>query len=368
MRIFEVCADSGIPFDGTKGASVHVRALADALQRWGQDLHVFMANPGESHADRSVDVRPLEPGSLDEAAARLGPPDLVYERYALGHESGLEFARRVGSPFMLEVNSPLVLEASRHRPRKLGARDAEIERRLFRQADVVSAVSEPLRSYVAGIRGTDRGTLVVRNGCDAATIGPPASLDGGPPHTLVFLGHPKPWHGAHELPPMLAELVRRRHDVRLLLIGGGPGADLVLDRGVQNGVADRIDVTGPVPSEKVPRLLREGTVAVAPYPPDPFFYFCPLKVMEFMAAGLPVVTTAQGDLPDILGDAGILVPPGDLWAMVDGLERLLADEALRRRLARQARERVLSRFTWDAAVEAVMEAVSKTNEVRQWVA
>jgi hypothetical protein len=158
MRIFQVCADPGIPFDGTKGASVHLRALADALQRRGHEVHVFAENPRVSRrVGRGIDVRTLEPGSLEDAASRLGRPDFVYERYALGHESGLQFARRVRSPFVLEVNAPLVLEASRHRPHKLRASDGELERRLFRQADVAATVSEPLRRYVAGIRGTDRG-------------------------------------------------------------------------------------------------------------------------------------------------------------------------------------------------------------------
>ena len=368
MRIFQVCADSGIPFDGTKGASVHLRALADALQRRGHEVHVFAANPRVSRREgRGIDVRALEPGSLEDAASRLGQPDFVYERYALGHESGLEFARRIGSPFVLEVNAPLVIEASRHRPHKLRATDGELERRLFRQADVAATVSEPLRRYVAGVRGTDRGTVVVRNGCDPAQVGPPAGLTSRKPETLVFLGHPKPWHGAERLPRILAELVARGRDVKLLLIGGGSRTQRVVQRARNLGVSDRVEVTGPLSTEDTARRLREGTVAVAPYPPDPFFYFCPLKVMECMAAGLPVVTTAQGDLQEILGDTGVAVAPSDLHAMTDAVEHLLQNEPLRRALGTRARQRALSTFKWSDAVDRLIRAITEIT-VRQRVA
>jgi glycosyltransferase involved in cell wall biosynthesis len=368
MRIFQVCGDPGIPFDGTKGASVHLRALADALQRRGHEVHVFASNPRVSRReDRGIDVRALERGSLEDAASRLGRPDFVYERYALGHDSGLQFARRVRSPFVLEVNAPLVLEASRHRPHKLRASDGDLERRMFRQADVAAAVSEPLRRYVAGIRGTDRGTVVVRNGCDPAQVGPPAGLTSKKPETLVFLGHPKPWHGAEGLPRILAELVTRGCDVKLLLIGGGPRSQRVLQRARNWGVSDRVEVTGPLSTEDAARRLREGMVAVAPYPPDPFFYFCPLKVMECMAAGLPVVTTAQGDLREILGDAGVAVAPGDLHAMTDAIEHLLQNEPLRRALGTRARERALSTFTWSDAADRLIRAVNDIT-MRQRVA
>ena len=134
------------------------------------------------------------------------------------------------------------------------------------------------------------------------------------------------------------------------------------------GVADRIEVTGPVSTEDAARRLRAGTVALAPYPPDPFFYFCPLKVMECMAAGLPVVTTAQGDLPEILGDAGVLVAPGDRHAITDAVERVLEDEPLRWALGTRARERAVSSFTWDDAADRMVRAVTEIRDLRQRVA
>jgi glycosyltransferase involved in cell wall biosynthesis len=370
MRIFQVCADPGVPFDGTKGASVHLRALSDAFRHQGHELRMFVANRGipPPTGGGSFSVHRLEKDSLKLATDRWGRPDFVYERYALGHADGLLSARRLAVPFALEVNAPLVDEASRYRPAVVREGDEEIERMLFRHADVVAAVSEPLRQYVAGIRGTSRGTLVVRNCCDPATFVSDASLGGDGSQTLVFLGHPKPWHGAEQLPRLLVELVRRGRDPRLLLIGGGAWAKRVVIRAEREGVAGRIEVTGSLPHEDAVRRLGEGTVAVAPYPPHPFFYFSPLKLVECMAAGLPIVTTSQGDIPEIVGDAAALVPPGDLMAMADAVERLLDHEPLRMELGAAARERAMSQFAWDRAASQIVAAVNETSAGREWAA
>ncbi|HEX2069539.1 MAG TPA: glycosyltransferase family 4 protein, partial [Actinomycetota bacterium] len=237
-----------------------------------------------------------------------------------------------------------------------------------RSADVVVAVSEPLRKYVADLRGTDRGTIVVRNGCDPQAFPTPAPLRAGGPQRLVFLGHPKPWHGADELPQLVTDLRRRGWDVELLVIGGGPGADPVVRKAQTLGVEDHLELTGPLSADRAASRLLEGAVAVAPFPPEPFFYFCPLKVIECMAAGLPVVTTAQGDLPDVVADAGVLVQPGDHQALVAAVEALLRNQPLRRGLGARGRERAFSRFTWDRAADAVIRAATEIVGTRRRVA
>ena len=354
-----MCADRGIPLEGTKGASVHMRSLAAALVGAGHEVVGFAAARPASGPPYPAPVHVLESArTIADVASSLGTPDVVYERYSLGHAGGLLAARWLGRPFVLEVNAPLVLEAGHHRPGSVGPGDADVERWLYRGADLVVAVSEPLRRHVAEVRGTDEGTTVVPNARDPALYPSPAALDGAAGATLVFLGHPKPWHGAQHLPHLVALLRGRGVDVRLLVVGGGKGADAVVAAAGAGAVAPWVEVTGPLAPGAAAARLVEGTVAVAPYPPDSFFYFCPLKVVECMAAGLPVVTTAQGDLPIIVGDAGVLVPPGDVEAMARAVEDLVVDEGHRRRLGGAARARALACFTWEAAADRLVQAVA----------
>lgn len=350
-----MCGDPGIPPDGTKGASVHLRALAGALRRAGHDVVSFTAARARGSEPVAGDWRPLGSAEDLHEAARAGEPDLVLERYSLGWEDGLAAARDLGCPHVLEINAPLVLEADLHRPATVRPAHRAAERRLWTETDLAVAVSEPLRRHVAEVRGTDRGTAVVWNGCHTDLYPEPASLDGPP--VVVFLGHPKPWHGADRLPALLAALRRRGHPARLLVVGGGPGADDLLAAAAALGLADAVEVTGPLPGEAVAHRLAEATVALAPYPRDPFFYFCPLKVIECMAAGLPVVSVAQGDLPAIVGPGGILVAPGDDDALADAAAALLADAGARHRLAAAGRQRALRRFGWESVAESLLELI-----------
>ena len=167
MKILHVCADPGISLDGSKGASVHLRSIASAFA----DQHqVVVVVRRRSDIDVPFVVDSLEDDApLAAVVDRHGAPDVIYERYSLGHVDGLELARRTGCPFILEVNSPLVAEANRHRPGTVSAGDLDTERRLFREADLVVAVSTPLRDHVASVRG-NRPLTVEHNGFDPASV------------------------------------------------------------------------------------------------------------------------------------------------------------------------------------------------------
>ncbi len=352
MKVYMVCADRGIAPDGTKGASVHLRSLATSLTRLGHGVTLFCIREASTDGRFPFRLKALDGDStLVAEAERDAPPDVIYERYSLGHLGGLETARSLGVPFVLEVNAPIVAEAELYRGHRTTLDDVHAEEFLFEQADVVTVVSEPLKAYVERIRG-DAPVVVVPNGCDADLAPEPAPLN---TEVVGFLGHPKPWHGADRLPRLIDQLVKRGRDARLLIIGGGPGADEVLERAVSLGIHERIEVTGSVSREEAVQRLVETSVAVAPYPHMDFFYFCPIKLIEAMAAGVPVVTSAQGDLPFLVGDGGICVPPNDSAALADAVERLLEDHETREWFGSRGRRRALAEFTWDQAARRLVE-------------
>ncbi|MFQ5844805.1 MAG: glycosyltransferase, partial [Planctomycetota bacterium] len=81
----------------------------------------------------------------------------------------------------------------------------------------------------------------------------------------------------------------------------------------------------------------------------------PLKVIECMAAGLPVVRTRQGDLPEIVGNAGVPVEPGDPQALAVAVRTLLQSPRRRRRLGARARRRAGRHFTWSRTARRLLE-------------
>jgi glycosyltransferase involved in cell wall biosynthesis len=145
-------------------------------------------------------------------------------------------------------------------------------------------------------------------------------------------------------------LASRHENVRLLIVGDGPGATELRSELQVRGLLGVSVVTGAVDSAMVPALLTSMTVAVAPYSgSNAIFYFSPLKVFEYMAAGLPIVASRLGQLAGLLEDGvtALLCHPDDPQSLAEALERLYCDAPLRARLGRASR-RQAEQHSWDA--------------------
>ena len=349
MKIAYVCADPGIPLGGHKGASVHFRCLAMALARRGNELTLVCRNTqGDYTLPRGLRVEQL-PGAEDLHENWLSllfaeiRPDVILERYSLSSGPALAAAQSHRIPLVLEVNAPLVDEAAEYRGLKDVDRWRSRERQVVRAADRIIAVSTAIRSHVLKMAVEPRRVALIHNGVDLASF---AGTDGRAVRTrygleeatvIGFSGSLKPWHGVEALIGILASMPVQ---VSLLIVGDGPQRADLEGLAKSERLSDRVVFTGAVPHGRVPELLAAMDVAAAPYVPQANFYFSPLKVVEYLAAGLPVVATDQGDMRLLVGDAGILVPAGDSAALTRAISRLTADPELRRRLAVAARAQV----------------------------
>ena len=83
-----------------------------------------------------------------------------------------------------------------------------------------------------------------------------------------------------------------------------------------------------------------------------------IPALEGMTTGVPVVAADRGALPEVVGDAGILVDPSNIAALTDAMRRILDDESLRRRLSIAGRERS-GRFTWRSSAATLSEAYAR---------
>lgn len=144
-------------------------------------------------------------------------------------------------------------------------------------------------------------------------------------------------------------------DVAFVYCGDGPAFALFQARTAERGLR-RFHFLGR--REDVPRLLRSVTVAVVPSVWAEAFG---LTVVEAMAAGVPVVATAVGGIPEIVDDGmtGLLVPPGDAAALASAIVRLLGDPAGRAALAGRAGEMVTARFSIDQTVAGLAGVLAR---------
>ncbi len=368
MKLAYVCADRGISWLGHKGASVHLRSLAAALAARGNEVTVACRKlEGPNQPLAGVEVR-LMPASEDEHAAwtreflRESGTEAVLERYSLSSGAAAEAARAAGLPFVLEVNAPLVEEAARYR----GLADVQTwrarEQAVLASADAVIAVSGGVRDHVVAAGVPDARVYVVHNGVDVGAFqqaaGSAARQPGRVNHEVVvgFAGSLKPWHGVDLLLRAFTKVPGRP---RLLIAGDGPQRADLEALAASLDLTSRARFTGAVPHAEMPGVLATMDIGVAPYTTQDGFYFSPLKVAEYLAAGLPVVASDQGDLREIVGDAGLVVPPNDVAALAAALARLCRDPGLRHTLSAAARlrARALDWLQVAGRVEAIISSV-----------
>jgi glycosyltransferase involved in cell wall biosynthesis len=379
MRIAYITADPGVPVFGRKGCSIHVQEVLRAMAGRGAKIELFATNcagePPEGLGQ--VHLHPLPPAPKGDLAAREqkclqaneplrttlekeGPFDLVYERHSLWSFAAIEYARANAIPGLLEVNAPLIEEQAEHRGLVDRAGAERATERAFSAATALVAVSDEVAEYLNGLPAAQGKVNVVPNGVNPARFPPDLkpSLPAAPgTFTVGFAGSMKPWHGLGTLLEAFARLHAGNPNSRLLLVGDGAGREPLAADAASRGLARAVHFTGAVPPADVPGLLASMNVGVAPYPKMTNFYFSPLKVYEYMAAGRPVVASRVGQLEQLILPEvnGLLVPPGDVAALAAGLERIWREPKLGLRLGQAARAEVLRHHTWDGAVGRILQ-------------
>ena len=119
-------------------------------------------------------------------------------------------------------------------------------------------------------------------------------------------------------------------------------------------VKERVYFIGQLPHDQVPQYLAASDLLAATYKQSNFFYFSPLKIVEYMAMGKPIIATSLGQINELLADGGgILVEPGDSARLVKEFNRLIEDHNLLRTMGLIARTRVLTKYTWEQNAERV---------------
>lgn len=375
MHIAYVCADPGVPVFGTKGSSVHVQSVIAALLRRRARVVLFAARfdgaPPPELAGVVCHALPRSPKGAPEAREaallganadlavaleREGPFDLIYERYSLWSYAGMEHALAWSLPGLLEVNAPLIEEQARHRVLIDRAGAERAAWRAFAAASALLAVSDGVADYLRANPAAHGRVAVVPNGVDPRRFAPRLRQD-DEPYTIGFVGTLKPWHGLEVLLAAFALLRKRVPSARLLIVGDGPEREALERQAAALGLAASVTFTGAVAPAAIPDLLGQMDVATAPYPDAGRCYFSPLKLYEYMAAGLPVVASRVGQVATTVdhGRSGLLCPPGDAEALAAALVQLHADPALRARLGETARTVVIEHHTWDAVAARILE-------------
>jgi glycosyltransferase involved in cell wall biosynthesis len=354
MRIAYLCTDPGIALGGPKGASVHMGQIVSALARTGAEVLVLPTSisAGTESVPENVTVELLPSTAAErmlanwlEARLRLFGAQALCERFALHTAAGAAAAARLRIPHLVELNSPLPVEAARYRTLDRPREAHRLERTVLAGADLVLAVSGPLATY-ARARGARR-VETFPNAVDVQRFTVPSQ-----PSELrcVFLGALRPWHGIGTI--VEAWRLLGREAPPLLVVGDGSQRAALEALGAE--------VTGAVPHAQVPALLSTAAIGLAPYASDAPGYFSPLKLFEYLASGLAVVAGAIPGVSEVVGpEHAVLVPPGDPEALAAAVAELAGNQPKRARLGEAGRELVVERHTWDARAQRILDVLSE---------
>lgn len=349
------------------GQSVHLEELVGALRDAGHEVQIvgpkFYAGAELGAESRATAfLRRLLPGMLAELAELLYNlpawrrleraaaefrPDVIYERYNLYYLAGAWLARRHGILFYVEVNAPLADERSRYGGLRLSGLAHRTERFVWRAADRVFSVTGNLKQRIVTAGVPEARVSVIPNGVvperfPLRNVEPDAE-NCGKSIVLGFIGFVRAWH---HLESVIRGMAGLAPNISLVVAGDGPARHDLEGIAEALGCGGRVRFTGLVAREDVPKTLAEFDIALQPHA---LAYASPLKLFEYMAAGLAIVAPDQPNIREIVvsEETALLFDPERDGAMWQAIVRLVSDPALRLRLGRAAREAVLRReFTW----------------------
>nr|MBC7244583.1 glycosyltransferase family 4 protein [Chloroflexota bacterium] len=142
----------------------------------------------------------------------------------------------------------------------------------------------------------------------------------------------------------------------LILIGEGPLRALIQERAAAAGIADRVHCLGFVAYSEMPAYLKSLEVLVLPSRTMPFWMEQFGHVLaEAMLAGTPVIGSDSGAIPEVIGDAGLIFPEGDVGALRERLTWLIEHPEERKQLAEAGKRRALAHFTDEAIAKATLQ-------------
>lgn len=380
LRIAMIAA---CPFPWPRGTPIRIHRIAEAVAGRGHAVHVVTYHLGEDLADppfvvhRIRDVpgyRRTDPGPTFRKLFQLDPMlagllgrlhrEICFDLVHAHHYEGLLVASHAlrGTPIVYDAHTLLASELPTYRlglPRRwIRAVSPWLDGHLPRRADRTIAVSETIRHALIthGASAPER-VHVIPNGVEWQRFPlEPGTTQAG--RTIIFTGNLAHYQGVDLMLEAFRRLYARRADVRLMIVTDSPFTPF-------EALAQRLGVRAAVDLRRVtfaqqPALLAAATVAVNPRVQCDGI---PQKLLNYMAAGLPIVSFESSAGPLRHEVTGLRVPDGDTGAMADAMERLLTDHPLARALGDAARHQARREFSWDqvaARVEQVYrEAITE---------
>ena len=322
------------------------------LRDWTDALEVAMMWGGAFPEPLTFSVR-----ALRALRARPGDFDIVHDNQGLGY--GMLGVRRLGVPLVTSIHHPISVDrrldlAGRNWRERLSKSRwygfVRMQGRVARRAGPLLTVSSSSKDDICrDFRIKPEKVHIIPLGVDTRLFCPRPEQPRVPGRIVAVTSADLPLKGLPTLLRAVAKLVTER-DAHLVVIGTPSAA--TKDQLTQLALGMRVTFASGLPDAEYARVLASAEVAVVPSLYEGFS----LPAVEHMASGTPLIASRAGALPEVTGDAALLVPPGDPEELAAALRDLLGDREKRAELAERGLARVRMRFAWPA-VAAATEAM-----------
>lgn len=289
--------------------------------------------------------------------------DIIHERYNLLSMGGMLASKRLGIPYVLEVNADL-LEQRRFKGRpERGMRRRYAEwttQACFDHAAAVICMSSGLRSHlIRRWKINPRKAFALPCAADVDAFA--ADFDVGglrgelglhEAPVVMWIGGFYPWHDLELLVASFRRLVEEKPSARLVLVGDGDTRGHLEQLVEMQGLNGAVKFVGRIPHEEIPRWLSMADITVSPsvgISEADGGTGIPLKVFEYMAAGKPIIATRSSQVQEVLTDGhdSLLVQSGDEAGLAGAMRYLIENPTERRRLGNTARQRARESHSWE---------------------
>ncbi len=295
----------------------------------------------------------------DYMRGRTQDYDLVHDNQTIC--PGLLDLQRMGLPVVSIIHHPitmdrkLAIEAQTNPFYKFLSwrwhRFVNMQIRVARQLPHIIAVSKSThRDLMAQFGVKPEQMEIIFEGIDCETFRPMPEIPRKPNRLMATASADVALKGLVYLVQAYGKLLRDFPDLELTVVGklrAGP-TERLLDK---LGIKSKVRFVSGVTDEEIRRLYAETTVAVSPSLYEGFGF----PAGEAMACGVPLVATTGGALPEVVGDAGVIVPAGDADALAAAIAGLLRDPAKRELLGPLGRERIVREFSWPLCARNLTE-------------
>ncbi|MGA2158364.1 MAG: glycosyltransferase family 4 protein [Dehalococcoidia bacterium] len=279
--------------------------------------------------------------------------DVIHDNQTLSY--GIIDIQKAGYPLVETIHHPvtkdrdLAISSAKSLKDKLGYLRwfsfTGMQMKVARQIPYIITVSEMAKQHIHDVFKVPGDNLrVIYNGIDTELFSPSDKMKRLENMILMVMSRDTAVKGLKFLLEALAEL-RRKYDLNLVVVGRTMGDGLTERLMEKLGVTPNVTFRDRIDTDELVNLYRSATLVAVPSTYEGFG----IPAAEAMSCGAPLVSTTAGALPEVVGDAGILVPPADSTALASAIDSLIADPAKRREYSALGRKRILDNFNWKNA-------------------